>query len=301
MIPIVLNEASCLVWPECEHQGVWCINQVGETLRALGRFERNIFLLADERIGDITLGPNCLRSYLGHGAARDAIRRILTFSSKAPVSSFAALDADGSECLVGNISVRGVLYAHLLRSVSLSFATSDWWSTERIHASLHELDVEGREILAKDILVPNVSCPEHALVHKETILAFRHGAVSSGAALWKVANDWFPNLSFLARVESDLDKLLEKSVELRQVIDRLAELDSAVRAWDSGTEPRWQSKVTDESESRRDLCNFTDASGVVRNYGIHARYTPGAGRIHFRLIPENQRIEIGYIGLKLGA
>jgi hypothetical protein len=35
-------------------------------------------------------------------------------------------------------------------------------------------------------------------------------------------------------------------------------------------------------------------------FDLHARFTPGAGRLHFRLDPEPRRAVIAHVGRKLG-
>jgi hypothetical protein len=88
---------------------------------------------------------------------------------------------------------------------------------------------------------------------------------------------------------------------LRQVDDRLRELDDTVAEWDPTEQafPAWRSKVTPEGATRKRQWTFKDDSGVERLFDLHARFTPGAGRIHFCLVPETERrMLIAYIGLK---
>ncbi|MFB9178278.1 hypothetical protein ACFFX1_09090 [Dactylosporangium sucinum] len=84
--------------------------------------------------------------------------------------------------------------------------------------------------------------------------------------------------------------------------ERLAELQVAASAWDTqaAPAPEWLSRVTSESQTRLKLCTFDDDEGVARIYDMHARFTPGAGRVHFRMDRGNGRLTIGYIGEKLG-
>jgi hypothetical protein len=62
----------------------------------------------------------------------------------------------------------------------------------------------------------------------------------------------------------------------------------------------WRSRVTPESETRRHLCKFADFDGESRIFDLHGRFTPGEGRIYFRLVPQERTATIAYIGLKLG-
>lgn len=64
--------------------------------------------------------------------------------------------------------------------------------------------------------------------------------------------------------------------------------------------PVWRSKITVEGEQRKLLCRFTDLDGQVRVFDLHGRFTPGAGRVHFRLVPEEGKARVAHVGLKLG-
>ncbi len=109
----------------------------------------------------------------------------------------------------------------------------------------------------------------------------------------------FPNLDFLASVEDDLRALTP--VCASSVLIRLRELDASSREWcDRVVEmPSWRSLVTPESATRRDLCYFNDG-GERQLFEMHARYTPGPGRIHFRLDAVQRRLRVAYVGPKLG-
>ncbi|MEU3217046.1 hypothetical protein [Streptomyces sp. NPDC006971] len=63
-------------------------------------------------------------------------------------------------------------------------------------------------------------------------------------------------------------------------------------------EPEWQSKVTPEGETRKRVCRFAD-DGEQETFHLHARFTPGAGRIHFRTIGEEGKIRIAHVGGKI--
>ncbi|MGH3276606.1 MAG: hypothetical protein ACRDNZ_20045 [Streptosporangiaceae bacterium] len=39
---------------------------------------------------------------------------------------------------------------------------------------------------------------------------------------------------------------------------------------------------------------------VERTFDLHGRFTPGAGRVYFRLAPQDRQARIAHIGLKLG-
>ncbi|WP_346174857.1 hypothetical protein [Streptomyces cuspidosporus] len=47
------------------------------------------------------------------------------------------------------------------------------------------------------------------------------------------------------------------------------------------------------------MCRFTDLDGETSTFDLHARFTTGAGRIHFRLVPEERTIRLAHIGSKI--
>lgn len=88
---------------------------------------------------------------------------------------------------------------------------------------------------------------------------------------------------------------------MRPVVDQLVKLEQAVAEWPDGHEaPQWKTKVTGEYEMRRKHCEFPDLDGVVRVFELHARFTPGAGRLHFRLVSADRTARVAYIGRKIG-
>jgi hypothetical protein len=58
--------------------------------------------------------------------------------------------------------------------------------------------------------------------------------------------------------------------------------------------------VTPEAQTRKRLCAFADLDGVERIFDLHGRFTPGEGRVYFRLVPDTRKAAVAHIGLKLG-
>jgi hypothetical protein len=85
------------------------------------------------------------------------------------------------------------------------------------------------------------------------------------------------------------------------VITRLVEMEAALAEWDTILHPTplWRSKQSGEAEKRRRLCRFTDLDGVEREFDEHVRFTPGPGRLHFRLVREEGTAVIAYVGGKI--
>jgi hypothetical protein len=58
--------------------------------------------------------------------------------------------------------------------------------------------------------------------------------------------------------------------------------------------------VTPEAETRKRLCRFEDFDGIERTFDLHGRFTPGPGRVYFRLVPELGAATVAHVGAKLG-
>ena len=299
-VPVVLNELSCAGWPASPHTGAEYVRELARSLAELSRLRRRTFLLSEVRIGTLSFGHYTLASLLRDGGCQDAIRQILAFANRAPLSSFANLDADGCECKVDGVEARAVLFAHLLHTLIVSFPSKDLWRGPSINIDLLEIGPDAR-IVSTNLEVPNLACAEQVPLHRELLAEFRGIEIIDARNVWAHRAEWFPSLTFLARVEGDLKSLPFSSVALEQVVGRLFELEIAIGEWvpDNGL-PSWRSKVTPESEQRKGLCRFICADGQQRTYEWHARFTPGAGRIHFRMLAEERLAEVAYIGLKLG-
>ncbi|WP_462165605.1 hypothetical protein [Frankia sp. AiPs1] len=154
--------------------------------------------------------------------------------------------------------------------------------------------------IAEDsVSVRHAARPEHVDAHRTWLSTSGLDQIRTPGSLWKSRLDIFPNLSLLPRVEADLLGL--DPVRLRQAADRLAEMELATSGWDPAitATPRWMSKVTPESEQRKLLCIFQDIDGTRRSFDLHARFTPGPGRIHFRLDAATRKLVVAYIGRKI--
>lgn len=301
-IPIVLNEVSCEQWPADDYISAECLRQLAHALTELNSLSRETFMLSHVRLGEMMLGSRSFASYMGDASVRDALRQFLLFGNRAPFESFANLDAEGSECFLGPYSSRGALYAHLLGTVVVSFPTDHLWSGPEIHARIAELDPVSGDIVDRQLDLSNVANSAHVAVCAEVISRHRPHTLQRGGEIWANREEWFPSLRFLPRVEDDLGRVLGQLVT-EQVASRLFELEVATSRWDprSEREPAWKSRVTGEGETRKRLCAFVGPDGSQHIYDLHARYTPGAGRIHFRLLPADGLIEVAYVGAKLGA
>lgn len=243
-----------------------------------------------------SLGP-----WAGDPLNRDKLRQILAVQNRAPFESeFGVLDEwaleeysfQGDECI-------GLGYAHRLDLLALSVPTRAAFDAPWLDVQRDCLLGDPPEISSDSVRVRHASLPGHVAEHRTWIVR-GPDALASGGDLWSHRGEWFPSIDFLERVEADLSALEGKA--LRSVHEKLKSLQTAIEQWDVSASPvpHWRTKVTPESASRiaAGYCAFEDQSGTVVNFSLHARYTPGPGRIHFDINAELRRLRVAYIGAK---
>ncbi|GAA0369620.1 hypothetical protein [Streptomyces blastmyceticus] len=201
--------------------------------------------------------------------------------------------------------VEGIGAAHLMDGLCLSLPVSEVWQRSWLEVTVRTL-VEGNDgelsMVETTESVRHSSCRTDLKPHEQWGRSAGLESIGSPTQLWEQRADFFPSLRFLPRVLNDLQALQPAwFVQSRRLLARLEE--SAAR-WNPAETavPAWQgAKVTPEHEQRRRLCRFTDEGGEEHCYDWHGRFTPGAGRLHFRLVPKEGMLEIAYIGRKLGS
>jgi hypothetical protein len=275
-------------------------------LRSIRQQRSDVALVTEVRFLDLELpGGFSLRKWAGDGRNRDKMRYLMALRNRAPYSSAVAdRRLNEVEHLHAGRACVGLGAAYLVDGLSISLRLGDAWNEPYlavVQRALTEGDDGDITLTESAVSVRHAATEPHVTVHQDWLAESALVAVTSGSQLWDLRESLFPHLHFLDRVKDDLAGL--DLAWLRPVRERLAELDKAVRSWNPKLvpAPAWFSKVTPESESRRKLCWFELPDGSTALFELHARFTPGAGRLHFRLDRENARIEIGYIGRKLGA
>ncbi|MCH4024819.1 MAG: hypothetical protein LKE81_00020 [Acetobacter sp.] len=193
--------------------------------------------------------------------------------------------------------------ASLFDGITLSFNTLPWQSTifnvQRV--GLEEADDGTVGIVAKAVQVRNVSKEADVNFHRPWLEEVGKYPYVDFADFEASRSTRLSNIEFL---QSALDQFRVIGVGhpwWRAVSERFDELQQAVVAWDPTTssEPAWLSKVSGEGQQRKKLCFFTDLDNEKRCFDMHARFTPGAGRLHFRMDATNKRLIVAYIGEKI--
>ncbi|HDS1134067.1 hypothetical protein N5D13_10375 [Stenotrophomonas maltophilia] len=259
----------------------------------------DVHLLTERPFAELQVSPGrTLVSFLSESHVKEELRLMMSLANRAPSL---ALDA-GIEVSVGGRSHWAAQVAYERDGIILTLPLLALWKTTSLHALVSQVSDVG-EIFEEEVYVENVYDVDSCVEHRQVIQSRGRGLPSGGASeVWKRRGELFPSLKFLRRVESDLLKVAASGGGISQIFNRLVSINGSAQQWAMGgvAYPVWGSKVTNESETRRADCQFSDDNGDNRVYEIHARYTPGAGRIHFRLIEEFRMVEVAYIGLKIG-
>ncbi|CAL9421474.1 hypothetical protein SUDANB60_01841 [Streptomyces sp. enrichment culture] len=231
-------------------------------------------------------------------------QRLRGLQGRSPVRSvFPARDAaDHLEYRHDGEVVLGLGAAHFMEGIAVSLAVARQWQADHVSLERSELveDDDGALEMRQDTVdVRHLAAEPHLDGHLDWIRKTRQEGVTTGLRIWDSRADLYPHLTFLPRVE---DQLIDLNphwvVPVRRCLEKL---EAAAAAWDPATmaEPEWQTKVTPEGETRKRVCQFEDLNGKVEAFHLHARFTPGAGRIHFRLVGEEGGLRIAHIGGKI--
>lgn len=275
-----------------------------DLLRQCKRWREDVALVTWIPMSKLELSPGYpIAKWADNGRNRDQWRFIRAMQNRAPFNSvLSEQTADDVEYHIEGVRADGVGTAHLVDGLAVSLPVGYRWDETWLRAErsiLAEDDEGDTEVRNDDVDVRHASKPEHLVEHENWARASGIAALRTGTALWGAREDYFPHIRFLPRVEEDLQKL--RPGWLIPVRDRLLEMEAALSRWHSthSPSPCWHSKESGEGETRRRLCRFTDLDGLEREFAEHLRFTPGHGRLHFRLAREDGVAVVAYIGPKI--
>ncbi|NRA92766.1 MAG: hypothetical protein HRU26_08795 [Psychroserpens sp.] len=142
-----------------------------------------------------------------------------------------------------------------------------------------------------------------AVEHSSYIQQHAGLKISCSYDIWINRAQFFPNLELCSRVEQQLNALDKWNV----ILERLFELEAYSFKWKSGAfDPDLiPSKTTGEGQQVRnntkakEARTFSCPDNQDRLFLWHQRATPGAIRIYFYPVEDEQRIIVGHIGAKL--
>jgi hypothetical protein len=276
-----------------------------ELLRELNQHARQgIRLLSPAPARDMMLSSKLsLQAWMGDPAHKEHASRLRTFLSKAP--TFQAVHSDEAPrwdllefSLDGRRAV-GLGIAADRDGIGVSLGADPPLDQPHLSLDRFELDEDG-EAQTAGVQVRHAASLAHAAAHRQH-LSTRVVEPSTPADLLANRGLLYPRLRWAPRVEPQLTGLAWGSPHFHAIRRRLRELDTAAAAWDRQRqpEPDWLSHVTPEHEGRKRLCWFDDHEKQNRCFHLHARFTPGAGRIHLWCDRQRGLVVVGHIGEKL--
>jgi hypothetical protein len=271
-------------------------------LRKIRQWRSDTALVSSVRRDQLELARGYyVNQWIGaHPRHRDLWRVVQGMQNRAPFSEVLPPGtAEGTDYFWNGREARGLGAAHQMEGLLVSLLLDPAWEASWVSGVCQEL-METADIDSYSVAVRHAAKPDHAQTHDGWIKSAGLAAFRSGAEIWEARSDLYPNLEFLSAVREQLYGLRQDWV--LPVAHRLRTLDDAISGWNPelDRQPDWETKVTAEAEQRKRLCSFMDFDGTVRVFHLHARFTPDAGRVHLRLVPEGRKARIAYIGPKLG-
>lgn len=206
----------------------------------------------------------------------------------------------------GGRRAEGLGLAHLFDGLAISFGTGESWEFSKIELGRSQLqeDENGKPILAGDTVeVTHASTTDHIATHHQWLESTGKTLFTNFGEFLAKRTTRLSKLKFLDRTLKQIEDIKPGTAWWKAIFERLDELQAAVIEWDPTKSPRpnWRSHVTGEKETRQRLCYFLDLDGEQRCFDEHARFTPGAGRIHFRLDISKGKssLVVAHVGEKL--
>jgi hypothetical protein len=283
------------------------LRQFARSVNAVHRLRRDFALQTPELIKGWRLGRDLtFDEFLGNADTKDDARILLGAVNRAPLRrDLAAARADDQllEYQVGGAAAEALGLADLYDGLAFSFDQAPWQATSVTvqRSGLVETDAGDVEFVEADINVRNAAAPEHVAQHRPWLDHAGKPRFEDFADFEANRADRLANIDFLSNALDQLRGINPDHPRWNAICTRLDELQSAVVEWDPAAAPApiWRTKVTGEGETRRRLCDFKDLDGVTRCFDEHARFTPGMGRVHFRIDATNRRLIVAHIGDKL--
>ena len=182
--------------------------------------------------------------------------------------------------------------------IATGFATNDW-DCEQIVVHFNELMDDGstKKVSEK---IENLTRPHHAkLIYKSHYTQLQQQLSKESFGEYK--NLAFPCLMFGQNVDKYIIDIQVQ--EFSTVVKKLKLLDEICEEWRMGSDsfPEFPRDFSQESESVRNdpklykKRTFVSSDGTSEIFEWHARFG-SSGRIHFRILEDKKKIEIGYIG-----
>jgi len=309
-VEMVLNELS----HQTPAQNIYAARMWVSTLRTTIQEATSLGVQRILRTGrvfyEIELAPNyTVANWLHDNAVdREERRYLLTISTKYPYledfdSSQHSDPVELMECYYEDQRADGFRYAYWMEALALSFFTNPMWNRHIIdNLSLQHIDPETGELMKKTVSVIHASMPEHVSRHRDWIDRRIQDSVRDGPDIWYSRKELYPSLLFCDSVRQQLLQIHTSNPLLRQIKERLSELETFCKNWEAGPfdprnlrgRPRAERQAT--LQQYGDQRTFKCPDGEQRVFSWHVSLNPGAWRLHFFPLENERKIIIGYIG-----
>lgn len=311
-VPVLFLEiASAHKQPVGESEAISTSRQLIRTLQQLRKINSRISLNAAIRLPDCNVAPGrTLGATLGGPEFRlewEFLRLLATQSplsagmeSSLPRAELTDAQLEGGQGFYGQDEA-ALVWAHLLQTATVSFNTEIPWNQPWVDAHFQSLNDAG-DLAEISERIRNASTPDHATEHGDWLRTLGFSASPTGSDFWASRDDRLTGLRFLDRVRSQIDDLSTSGAPYKQALRSLESLNKDSLNWDGQGEPTFSEKVADgEHDGRKELSRFLDnATGQTHFFDKHAYFTGGtAGRIHFRLAPDEKKFVVAHVGFKL--
>ena len=302
---IYLNERSFEASVASGRVGNDLFDELVGLLREIDRRSRGLAVVSHLKLTHLAIGSHPIAAWLGRD--KDRARRLKSLQNRAPF--------DGDFEAIKRVSKGDLDYRHDGQEV-IGLGLASWHDGLAVSVDrdpwrqpllllrqclvVEEADGDVRSE-ENEVHCRNASNPQHIENHADWIDAPPEEGPRTPDELWRDRRRWYPNIAFTPAVESGIRKRPGGDPAIPQIAAKLAKLQRVVAQWEPGSgPPDWGIDVTPENAGRHKYCKFDDLDGTTRLFELHARFTPGENRIHFRLDGQERRIIVAYIGQKLG-
>jgi hypothetical protein len=204
-------------------------------------------------------------------------------------------------------SAEGLLAAHLLPAVAVSFLSDPEWNKPELTIDLLELrkSNEAEELIEWSDSVTHASEPVHIQQHEHWITTQLKLTPASWKQLWEERQELYPSLDFCPVVASQLGALSPGGDMLKQIHNKLIRLAISAVKWQVSSGKWTADDVGGASpESAATLAMFPGsrtfrcAEGRSIDFSWHMKMADGI-RIYFDPDHERKTLYVGYIGKHL--
>jgi len=310
-VEMVLNELSHQVLASDIYSARRLLSGLRETMQSATQLGVKRILRTGKPVYEIELAPDYFVSSWLSDTRVDQVERgfLRSIATKAPYlqdisTSEIANAAELSEFYYQNEKADGFRYAYWIEAIAVSFLSNDRWDRSVIdNISVQSLDTDTGQLQQRQaVSVNHASRTDHLARHENWIAECIRDSIRDGQDIWYRKEELYPNLLLCDALRRQLRAIHSSHLALRQVKKRLSELEIFCRNWTQGSFTSKQLHGNPRTESQATLQQYPNErtfmcpDGVERIFSWHARINPGAWRLHFFPLENEQKIIIGYIG-----